>query len=51
MLWDLWLQMCEDFDKGLIDGEDMRRYARFIFPRHQQTAVDAVIRHVESCSV
>lgn len=51
MLRELWDQMCEDYDRGLIDGEDLRRYARYVFRRDQLTAVDAVIRHVEACSV
>lgn len=47
----IWDQLCEDYDWGLIDGEDLRRYARVLFRSDQQTSVDSVIRQLEACSV
>lgn len=47
----VWDQMCEDYDLGLIDGEDLMRYAKILFTKEHRVAVNSVIRQLEACSV
>lgn len=47
----VWDQMCEDYDRGLIDSEDLMRYAKILFTKEHQVAVDSVIRQLEACNV